>query len=249
MAVNRDSPIPLYQQLYNILRSQIEFGQLKAGDSLPTEEKLTAAYSISRVTARKALQQLADEGLLVRKPGKGTFVNIPKTEESMRTLRGFAELMIDQHPDQVMDVNAFQIAPAAASVAEILALNPGEAVLAIKRRHLVRRRPVALAQIYLPYTLGKLLTPDDVATRSIYDLLAAKADVIIKRAVQRISATGAGPDNAGLLSVPLGAPLLQVKRVTYDLDERPVEYIELYYPGGQHEMVMELYRQEARHDY
>ncbi len=242
MAINRDSPTPLYQQLYTILRSQIEFGQLKAGDLLPTEEKLTVIYSISRVTARKALQQLTDEGLLVRKPGKGTFVNIPKTEEPMRTLRGFAELMIAQHPDQVMDVNTFQITPAAASTAEMLALNAGEAVLAIKRRHLVRRRPIALAAIYLPYTLGKLLTPDDVATRSIYDLLAAKAGVTIKRAVQRISATGANPDSAGLLAVPVGAPLLQVKRVTYDMEERPVEYIELCYPGGQHEMVMELYR-------
>lgn len=242
MDIDRDSPTPLYQQLYTILRRQIEFGQVKAGDTLPTEEKLTEMYAISRVTARKALQQLTDEGLLVRKPGKGTFVNIPTTEEPMRSLRGFAELMIDQQPDQVMEVAAFQIAPAAASTAQMLGIGEGEAVLAIKRRHLVRRRPIALAVICLPYALGKLLTPDDVATRSIYDLLAAKAEVFVKRAIQRISATGAAPDTAALLAVPVGAPLLQVKRITYDMDERPVEYIELYYPGGQHEMVMELFR-------
>jgi GntR family transcriptional regulator len=242
MSIQRASPVPLYQQLYTILRSQIEFGQLQAGDVLPTEETLTTTYHISRVTARKALQQLADEGLLVRKPGKGTFVNSPKLEEPVRNLRGFDELMIEQMPDQVMDVPAFQITPAAPSTAQQLGLNKGEAVLAVKRRHLIHRRPVALAHIYLPYRLGKLLTPHDVATRPIYDLLATKAGITVKRAVQRISATAASADTAALLGVSASTPLLCVMRVTYDIEEHPVEYVQLYYPGGQHEIVVELYR-------
>lgn len=238
----RDSPVPLYRQLYDILRQQIDAGMLEVGDPLPTEEKLTEVYGISRATTRKALQLLTDEGLLVRHAGKGTYINPHKTEEPLQSLRGFAELMIEQHPGQVMEVKGFEVMAASACVAAQLALNHGERTLRIRRRHLVDDHPVATAVIDLPYSLGRLLTPDDAATRTIYDLLTSKAGVTIKRAVQRISATAADEGVAALLDVVIGTPLLLVRRVTYGTDERPVEYIQLYYPGDQHEMVMELYR-------
>lgn len=239
--ITRDSPIPLYRQMYDILRHQIDAGLFKVGDLLPTEEKLTEDYGISRVTLRKALQLLADEGQLVRHPGKGTYISAHKTEESLQSLRGFAELMIEQHPGQVMEIKKFEVIVASACVAAQLALNHGERILRIWRRHLVDGHPVAIAAIYLPYKLGRLLTPDDAATRTIYDLLTSKANIHIKRAVQRISAT-ADDDIAISLDVDPGTPLLRVRRVTYSTDEQPVEYIQLYYPGDQHEMVMELYR-------
>jgi len=238
----RDSPIPLYRQLYDMLRQQIDAGVLKIGDPLPTEEQFTETYNISRVTTRKALQLLTDEGLLIRHPGKGTYINAQKTEENLQSLRGFAELMIEQHPSQIMEIKGFEITPAPAPVAELLHLSREERILRIRRRHVIHGRPVALAIIDLPYTLGSLLTPHDVATRTIYDLLANKAHVSIKRAVQRISATAANEEVTALLGVEIGAPLLVVRRVTYSMDEQPVEYIQLFYPGDQHEMVMELYR-------
>jgi len=240
--ITRDSPIPLYRQLYDILRQQIDDGLLKAGDPLPTEEKLTETYGISRVTTRKALQLLTDEGLLVRHAGKGTYINAHKTEENLQSLRGFAELMIEQHPGQVMEIKRFEVIAASACVGAQLALNHGERTLRIWRRHLVDEHPVAIAVIYLPYKLGRLLTPDDAVTRTIYDLLTSKGSVRIKRAVQRISATAAAEDIAALLDVEIGTALLRVRRVTYSTDEQPIEYIQLYYPGDQHEMVMELYR-------
>ncbi|MCC6616137.1 MAG: GntR family transcriptional regulator [Anaerolineae bacterium] len=238
----RDSPIPLYQQLYDVLRQQISTGELQPGDPLPTEEQLTETYGISRVTTRKALQLLADEGLLIRHPGKGTYINTQKTEESLQSLRGFAELMIEQHPSQVMEIKGFEIIPASPTVAQLLTLGEEDRILRIRRRHVINGRPVALAIIDLPYAFGSLLTPHDVATRTIYDLLADKAKVNIKRAVQRISAMAADDDLADALSAGTGAPLLVVRRVTYSTDEQPVEYIQLFYPGDQHEMVMELYR-------
>ncbi|MCA9906124.1 MAG: GntR family transcriptional regulator, partial [Anaerolineae bacterium] len=241
-AINRDGPIPLYRQLYDLLRQQIDAGVLKAGDPLPTEEQLTETYGISRVTTRKALQLLADEGMLIRHPGKGTYINAQKTEENLQSLRGFAELMIEQHPSQIMEIKGFEIIPAPIAVAQLLNLSREDRILRIRRRHVIHGRPVALAIIDLPYMLGSLLTPNDVATRTIYDLLANKAHVSIKRAVQRISATAASQDVSAVLGVEIGAPLLLVRRVTYSMDEQPVEYIQLYYPGDQHEMVMELYR-------
>lgn len=240
--ITRDSPIPLYRQLYDTLRQQISTGALQPGDPLPTEEQLTEAYGISRVTTRKALQLLADEGLLIRHPGKGTYINAQKTEENLQSLRGFAELMIEQHPNQVMEIKGFEIMTAPATVAHLLDLDEEDRILRIQRRHVIQGRPVALAIIDLPYPLGSRLTPHDVATRTIYDLLADKAHVSIKRAVQRISATAASETITELLGVEIGAPLLVVRRVTYSTDEQPVEYIQLFYPGDQHEMVMELYR-------
>ncbi|MCL4251152.1 MAG: GntR family transcriptional regulator, partial [Anaerolineae bacterium] len=192
--INRDSPVPLYRQLYDMLRQQIDAGVLKVGDPLPTEEKLTETYGISRVTTRKGLQLLTDAGLLIRQPGKGTYINARKTEENLQSLRGFAELMIEQHPSQVMEIKGFEVIAVPKSVAQLLHLSGEDRILRIRRRHVIHGRPVALAIIDLPYALGSLLTPNNVATRTIYDLLADKAHVSIKRAVQRISATAATQD-------------------------------------------------------
>ena len=127
-AIMRDSPIPLYRQLYDMLRQQIDAGVLKIGDPLPTEEQFTETYNISRGTTRKALQLLTDEGLLIRHPGKGTYINAQKTEENLQSLRGFAELMIEQHPSQIMEIKGFEITPAPAPVAELLHLSREERI-------------------------------------------------------------------------------------------------------------------------
>ncbi len=246
MSINRNSPIPLYRQLYALLRSQIEAREYRADDPLPTEEQLAEKYAVSRVTIRKALQILADEGFIVRQAGKGTFVYPLVIQENLYSLQGFAEMMASDYPAQVMESLSFEVLPAEADLAALLALDAGDKVLRIKRRHSVENRPVAYAIIYLPFDVGKLFTPEEVETTPIYTLLMRKAAVTIGRATQRITAIAATQEAALALGIATGSPVLMVKRVTYSSDERPIEYIQLYYPGGQHELVMELYRDVTR---
>lgn len=240
MTISRNSAVPLYQQLSRDLRTQIHSGAYKPDMAIPPEEKLAELYRVSRVTVRKAIQQLADDGLVVRQPGKGTFVTTARFEERQQALRGFAELLVN-NPQQTMEVLRFEIVPSPQGEAQ-LELPAGERVLRVTRRHRVREQPVALAIIDLPYAIGRALTPDEVSTTPIYDLITRKTQKTIDRAVQRISAVAATPEVAGLLCVDVESPLLLVRRVTYSTEDEPLEYIQLYYPGGKHELVMDLYR-------
>ncbi|MCB9452901.1 MAG: GntR family transcriptional regulator [Anaerolineaceae bacterium] len=242
MSINRNSAIPIYRQLYLILRSQIEANEYRADDILPTEEQLAEQYAVSRVTIRKALQILVDDGLIVRQAGKGTFVYPQKIEENLYSLQGFAEMMASDYPTQVMEILNFEVIQAGADLATSLTVPADDKILRIKRRHKVEQRPVAYAIIYLPFEVGKLFTPDDVETTPIYTLLARKAGITIGQATQRIAAIAANHEIAEVLGIAVGSPVLTIKRVTYSTEQKPIEYIQLYYPGNQHELVMELYR-------
>lgn len=242
MQINRNSPIPIYRQLYLILRGQIETREYQVDDTLPTEEQLAEQYAVSRVTVRKALQILVDDGLIVRQAGKGTFVYPQKIEENLYSLQGFAEMMASDYPAQVMEILNFEVIQARDDLASLLTVSTGDKILRIKRRHKVENRPVAYAIIYLPFEVGKLFAPEDVETTPIYTLLVWKASIIIGRATQRIAAIAANQEISEALGIASGSPVLTVKRVTYSSEQKPIEYIQLYYPGNQHELVMELYR-------
>ncbi len=242
MSINRNSPTPIYRQLYLILRGQIEAREYQLDDVLPTEEQLAERYAVSRVTIRKALQILVDDGLIVRQAGKGTFVYPQTIRENLYSLQGFAEMMASDYPAQIMEILNFEVIQAGDDLASLLAVSPGDKILRIKRRHRVENRPVAYAIIYLPFEVGKLFTPEDVETTPIYTLLVRKAFLTIGRATQRVTAVAANQEIVEVLRIASGSPVLTVKRVTYSAEEQPIEYIQLYYPGGQHELVMELYR-------
>ncbi|MBK8021196.1 MAG: GntR family transcriptional regulator [Chloroflexi bacterium] len=242
MSINRSSPIPLYRQLYALLRSQIEAREYKTHDALPTEEQLAEKHAVSRVTVRKALQILADDGLIVRQSGKGTFVYPGKIAEKLNSLQGFAEMMAADYPAQVMAILSLEVLPADSSTAEALNLEVEDRILRVKRLHAVEKRPVAYAVISLPFEIGKLLTPHEMESTPIYTLLMRKANIAVIRANQRVTAVAADSDVAHRLNIAVGAPVLTIERVTYAAEDRPVELIQLFYPGGQHELVMELYR-------
>lgn len=239
--INRLSAKPLYQQLHEMLRTQILEGCYQPDEAIPPEETLAENHEVSRVTIRKAIQLLVDEGLVVRQPGKGTYVSTQIVEEKQRVLRGFAELMAE-HPQQMMEVLSMEVLKASTAIAAQLNLSRGDKVLCIKRRHCVQKQPIALAIIYLPYRLGRVLTLEEISTRPIYDLITSKTPERIEAATQRISATAADEELADLLEVELHAPLLLVRRVTRSTKGDPLEYIQLFYPGGKHELVMELHR-------
>jgi GntR family transcriptional regulator len=194
------------------------------------------------VTVRKTLQMLADDGLIMRQPGKGTFVQPRIIEENLYALQGFAEMMAAEHPRQLMEVLSFEVLPAPHKPAHLLGMDEGEKVLRIERRHHVRERPVAYAIIYLPFDLGRKFSPEEVETTPIYELLTRRAGISIQQATQRVTAIAASTEIAGLLHIAVDSPVLKVERVTYCVRGRPVEYIQLYYPGGQHELITVLYR-------
>lgn len=245
MKIERDSLTPLYKQLATTLRRQIESGDFGPGDMIPAESELVRQYQVSRITVRKALDTLRREGLIVSQQGKGTFVRPSLLEENLTSLQGFAELMVSAHPEQVMEVSVFEFIRAQRGVVAALKLDADEHVLRIERRHILEEIPIAYATIFLPASLGRSLTINDVATTPIYTLIKERTTLVIERATQTIRAISADEEMAASLDVSVGMPLLSIHRITYSSQITPIEYIELAYRGDRHELALELYRNPA----
>lgn len=240
--MERNSLTPLYKQLASALRRRIEAGEFNSGEAIPAESQLVQSYQVSRITVRKALDLLVNDGMIVRQQGKGTYVRPSLIKETLTSLQGFAEVMVDTHPEQVMEVIAFEFIQASQAAAKALAVKEEARLLRIVRRHILDGSLLAHATIFLPYDLGRLLTVDEVSTTPIYKLLQEKGGVSIKRATQTIRAVVANADMAAALQTSVGSPLLSVNRRTFSAQEIPVEYIELLYQGNRHEFALELYR-------
>jgi GntR family transcriptional regulator len=242
LRINRDQAVPLYEQLASELRQQIESGAIKPGGALAPESALVAKFKVSRITARKALDLLVNEGLIVRRQGKGSFVAPPKIRQDLHELRGFAEVMTERGRAQVMQVIEFGMVHADSHVARALGIAIGNNVLRINRRHLLSDEPIAFAIIYIPAAFGSRFTLDDVSTTPIYTLLAQKAHIEIKRATQVVRAISADETTAGALALPKSAPVMMIDRVTYSTEEQPVEFIRFFHRGDRYELAMELFR-------
>jgi GntR family transcriptional regulator len=236
----------LYEQMAEVLRRQIRVGDLKPGTAVPPESELTASFRVSRVTARRALDLLVEEGLIVRRQGKGTFVTSGKIQQDLHTLRGFAELMAERGDEQAMEVIEFGVVSADTRAARSLHLDQGASVLRIRRRHLLQGAPIAYAIIYVPYDLGRRFAADEVSTVPIYTLLEERAQVRIKRATQVIRAVAADELTARQIDLPRAAPVMMIERVTYSAEDVPVEYIVFFYRGDRYELAVELFRAPAQ---
>ncbi len=215
---------PLYQQIKSRLLRSLQAGEWKPGEVIPSEMDLAVRFKVSQGTVRKAIDELAQENHLVRRQGKGTFV---ATHAEEQTQYRFLRLMPDDGGDSRLQRRLLECRRmrAPADVARALELKSGEAALQIRRLLLAAAEPVVLDEIWLPGPLFKGLGSDKLAgwRGPMYGLFEAEFHVRMVRAEERIRAVAAEPDDAALLDVPAAAPLLQVERLSFTYDDRPVE--------------------------
>jgi GntR family transcriptional regulator len=215
---------PLYRQIKGLLTRSLTLAEWKPGQALPSEPELAQRFKVSQGTVRKALDELAAEGLLVRRQGRGTFV---ATHAEEQVQYRFLRLMPDAGPRQAMRRRLLgcrrQRAPA--DVARALELAAGDGALQIRRLLLAGDAPVVLDDIWLPARLFKGLTADRLAAYRgpMYGLFESEFGVRMVRAEEKIRAVAAGADDAALLGVAEGTPLLLVERLSRTYDARPVE--------------------------
>ena len=216
--------VPLYQQIKSILLRSLQLGEWQPGQPIPSEMELAARFKVSQGTVRKAIDEMAAENLVVRRQGKGTFV---ATHAEEGTRYRFLRLAPDGGGDaqlrrQLLDCRRMRSTEA---VAEALALAPGEPVVEVRRLLLDGERPVVLDDLWLPGAAFKGL---DAARLEqwrgpLYRLFEAEYAVRMIRAEEQIRAVAAGPEEAALLKVAPGTPLLQVERRSFTYGDRPVE--------------------------
>lgn len=242
MALKKSIPIPLYYQLVEQLREQLQMGELEPGAQLPSERELSEQFGISRMTVRQAIAYLVQQGLLVVKQGVGTFVAEPKLAYDALQLLGFTEEMI-QYGETVASRTLEQVVlmPPKGAAKE-LQLGANELVVKIVRLRLSAGVPLLLEKIFVPTALCPGLENEDLAARSLYMLLEHQYGLYLKRAQQTVEATIANEYESDLLEVEPGTPLLLLEGVTYDQHDRPVEYCKAVYRGDRFKFELESQR-------
>jgi GntR family transcriptional regulator len=227
---------PLYQQIKSLLVTGLETGQWQPGQPIPSETELAARFGVSQGTVRKAIDEMAAENLLVRRQGKGTFV---ATHAEAQTQYRFLRLTPDAGAAaalqrRLLDCRRMR---APVEVARLLALKAGEAAVQVRRLLLADGRPVVLDDLWLPGAAFKGL---DAGTLEqwrgpLYRLFEAEYSVRMIRAEEKIRAVVAGAEEAALLQLPPGAPLLSVERRSFTYGDRPVELRRgLYHTASHH---------------
>lgn len=214
-----------YRAIADDLRTQIADGELPVGAVLPSESELAGSYGVSRVTVRKALETLRDEGRVDSRQGFGWFVAGDTVRQSLGTLSTIETQLTEQGRVPVRRVVSFGFAPG----------GDGDE-LVVTRVNLADGRPFAVVTVWCPAELGSGLSRDDVESATFYELLPVEFD----HAVQSIGASLATEHDAELLEIPVGSPLLVVDRVSHDVDGRAVLRSQHRFPAHLTEFVVEL---------
>ncbi len=220
-----------YQEIADELRRRVRTAS--AGSVLPSESELSTEFAVSRVTVRRALETIRDEGLIAARQGFGWFVATEPVRQRLETL-GTIEAQLEvsgKHAERKVLEFAFVAPPA--HVRELL---DTDEVLRVKRVNLADGEPFAVVTVWCPAALGRRLSRDDVERKPFYELL----DVELRGATQTIGADSAEPPDAALLGVQVGTPVLRCRRVTTDLSGRPILVSEHLFPAHRTEFVVEI---------
>jgi GntR family transcriptional regulator len=215
------------------LQARVEAGEFAAGRLVPSEAELSRAYGVSRVTVRKALEELRAAGLLDARQGFGWFVAadpVRQTLGRLGTIEAQLEALGAVAERRILDFG-FVAAPRRVRPH----LGAGQ-VLRVRRVNLADGEPFARVTVWAPEAFGRGLSRDDVERHSFYDLLP----VAVGGATQTIGAAAAGAGDAGVLEVPIGSPLLRCERITYGTDRQPLLVAEHVFPAHRSEFVVEL---------
>jgi GntR family transcriptional regulator len=236
------SAIPLYSQVRERLRERIADGTYAPQARLPAESEIGAFFGVSRITVRQALGDLQKEGLIVKVPGKGTFVAQARPSQELARLEGFGEAMSRKGHRIVNRVTRHAQVAAAPDVAARLALAPGAPVTEIRRVRRLDHEPVSFEITYLPTSIGERLRGENLAERDIFLILETDYGIALSHADVRIGAVNADAALAAALRVEPGAALLRIERLTWTADGVPLDFEYLYVRGEAFEYALRLPR-------
>lgn len=245
MALDKQSPIPLYYQLAERLREQMQAGELQAGDQLPSERELSESMGVSRMTARQALAYLIRAGLLVVKPGIGTFVAEPKLAYDVLHLLGFSEGTARQGSLVTSTVLEQAIVTPPARVVEALQLDQAASTIKIVRLRQANLVPLLLETSFIPAKLCSGLECADLAANSLYALLEQTYSIRLAQARQTFEATIANAYEQQLFNLPVNAAMILAEGVAYSDRQQPVEYFKAIYRGDRFKFTLESQRAGA----
>lgn len=225
------SYVPRYRTIEQALRGRI--AGLHPGDHLPSDSELCVEFGVSRMTARNAMQRLAEEGLVRRMPGRGSFVAEPPTHRRADRLMSFSHEMLRRGRVPSSIVVAREIRPAGAREVSDLRVRIGDPIIYLQRVRCADGQPVALETAILERRVSAAVMAADLRDGSLHAALVA-AGQQLRSGTATISADAATPDDARLLGTVRGGPMLVERRVILDAQGQPVEATESRYPADRY---------------
>ena len=238
LRANTSNGAPLYLQLKKSIEDAVRRGVIGPGDALPSERDIALKADVSRVTVRKAVQDLVKGGILVQRHGSGTFVapRVERVEQSLSLLTSFTEDMARRGMvvrSEWLDRGVYAPSPEEMMV---LGLSSTDMVARVARLRIANDTPLAIERA----TLSSAVLPDPAAIgASLYATLEKTGNRPV-RAVQRISATNLGEADATLLDVPTGVAGLNIERISYLASGKVIEFTRSVYRGDTYDFVAEL---------
>ncbi|MEW6622288.1 MAG: GntR family transcriptional regulator [Bacillota bacterium] len=242
MRINDQSPVPIYFQIKEDLKQKIISGHYKPNDRIPSEEDLAEHYGTSRMTLRRSVTELVEDGYLYRVHGKGTFVSKPRIERSYAPLTGFMQDMTKRGfipGAKVLEIKEVQPSP---KLRSLLELEKNNTVIKIVRLRYANEEPIVIQNAFIPTFLCPELIHENLEVNSLYDVLENKYKLELFCAKQKMEATVANKNLAETLGVKKGSPLLYVERLTFLKNNIPVEYVEIWYRGDRYVFEVNLFK-------
>ncbi|MED1469049.1 GntR family transcriptional regulator [Bacillus salipaludis] len=232
--LKQDNKIPLYVQLKESIRGSILNGQLKYGDQIPTELELSEEYKISRITVRKAILELVEEGYLVKKQGKGTFVNKQKIERKIEHFLSFSDACKANGLKASSKVIKKEIIQPSIKDKERLQLEDDDAVLLIQRVRYADESAIMLENNYFSYKTFHSLLNEDL-NGSVYKILEEKLNIKPSHSGElTLEIVRANEEEVNLLNTATGEPLFYMECTVFDQNERPVHVGKQYIMGDSY---------------
>ncbi|KRO00425.1 GntR family transcriptional regulator [Companilactobacillus kimchiensis] len=230
--------VPVYIQIHNEIRKEIESGKWAVGERIPSERQLSQDFDVSRMTLRQAIQTLVDEGILQRQVGSGTYVASSKVQEKMSGTTSFTEITEGQGKKPSSKTVSYHVADPSISEIEKLKLHEGSQVLRMERIRYADQQPICFEVATIPIEIVNSLNKKDI-TSSLYKALEDKAGLKLGDATQTVSAILASEKIANFLNVKRGSAVLRVRQITTLDDDRPFEYVRSQYAGDRFEFYLE----------
>lgn len=238
--LDQHSVIPLYHQLKEIIKENIERGDWAPGDKIPSENELRYDYHISRNTAKKAIEDLVQLGVLNRIQGKGTFVSQPKLEQPLMGFYSFSKVMKEMGMAPT-DIILHMIESTATSrIANKLMIDEGDALIELKRLRCANGEPVILETSYIPEYLVRGIEQDNVKNTSLYDVMESDFGIIVTKAKEVFEPVLIRDYESEYLQVKEGYPALLLERTAYERNGKPVEFCHSIVRGDRCRFYTEL---------
>ncbi|MDL2274000.1 GntR family transcriptional regulator [Oscillospiraceae bacterium OttesenSCG-928-G22] len=232
--LDRESPVPLYQQLRERIVAQIESGAWAPHEMIPSESDFSKRYGISRATVRQVLSELTHEGLLYRVQGKGTFVGDRKILASPLFYAGLREQLERQGIDTETEVLRMAVIDGPDYLAHAMGISGGEERMhVIERLRSVRGVPISFHRSYLPLRRVPTLNGEELEREQLCVVLERDFSLRRSRMVETLESVRAEGEEAMHLRLSEGEPLLLLKDTLYDAEGEAFEYSEVYFRGDK----------------